>query len=246
MFAYVTLLTTDNYYFGVLSLKLSLDKVKAQYPLVVLYTDEINQKYINELELLGCICKKQTIQFDFRNNRWHQIYLKFEAYKLIEYNKICFLDADMLILENIDYLFEVDEPYIYEIYRNQSTTGNICACFLILTPDIDLYNQIIDFTINFFEISKANGYKSASFTEEEILSIFYLNNPKYTFSYLQQGIIEHVVNRDKPSKKNNKVIYHYMGLKKPWEIYTNYFWNFYLQFIVENNEFFQKHYFSLK
>lgn len=42
MFAYITLLTTNNYYFAILTLKLSLEKTGTKYPLIVLYTDEID------------------------------------------------------------------------------------------------------------------------------------------------------------------------------------------------------------
>lgn len=240
MFAYITLLTTNNYYFAILTLKLSLDKVQSQYPLIVLYTDEVDINYIKELESIGCICQKEEIKFDFKDSRWHQTFVKFEMYKMIEYEKLCFLDADILVNDNIDYVFTLQDPYIYEVYRNMEC--HILTCFMLVTPDIQLYNEIVNFTINFFSMLETDGHNNHTYTEEQILSLFYLNNSKYTFTYLKPTIIAHV-NANNKILKSNKSIYHYMSLKKPWEIYTNYFWNYYLKFITDNIDFLEAHYF---
>lgn len=241
MFAYITLLTTDSYYFGVLSLKLSLDKTNTQYPLIVLYTDEVNNQYIENLKLIGCICKKQEIVIDAKDSRWHQTFIKFEIYKLIEYDKLCFLDADMLVIKNLDYLFESTEEYIYEVYRGMPWSIN--TSLMVIKPNITFYNKLINFTINFISMVDIQQLNT-KFNEEEILSFFYLNNSEYHFIYFSPSIIEHINKDDRPYP-TDKSIYHYMSLKKPWGIFINHFWKFYFDFIMDNFDFFEKYYFTV-
>jgi len=41
---------------------------------------------------------------------WHDCWTKFHIFNLIQFDKIIFLDADLLILKNLDHLF--DKPHM--------------------------------------------------------------------------------------------------------------------------------------
>jgi lipopolysaccharide biosynthesis glycosyltransferase len=139
------------------------------------------------------------------NNWYHISYTKWECLNLTEYSKICFVDSDLIILKNIDHLFELDAPaacfvnYWSEFgitkrnyYRNikyGKTIPNeivknalhnsfvLVAHCVILEPNKDEYNNYKKFIIDEFTPSK----KCISMFDEQALAFFYLSlNKKWT------------------------------------------------------------------
>lgn len=114
MLTYATLLSSNNYLPGVLTLKYSLDRVGSQYPLLVLVTDEVAKSAINAMRQAGCEVKLAPATFpvpdqvmaDIPVDRWRKCFDKLRFFGMTAYKKIIYLDADMLVVRNIDHLFE--------------------------------------------------------------------------------------------------------------------------------------------
>lgn len=109
--AFLSILTTDDYLPGLLVLNSSLREVESQYPLHVLLTPDISQNVIDVLDK-NCI-SHSTISQKINNptdidlhHRWFLTYSKLAMFDQIQYTKIVYIDADMLVLRNIDELFE--------------------------------------------------------------------------------------------------------------------------------------------
>jgi alpha-N-acetylglucosamine transferase len=110
--------------------------------LVILVDDSISEYHRSGLESAGW--KIHTFQ-RIRNpkaeanayNQWN--YSKFRLWELTEYNKIIFIDADMLILRNMDFLFE---------YPEISTTGNDGTLFnsglMVIEPSNSTFQLLMD------------------------------------------------------------------------------------------------------
>lgn len=110
-YAYVTILSDDSYISGVVGLFRTLKK-HCKYSLLVLVSPNISQ------ETILCLEKKnisywivQDIELDCcfddsKFNYWKKTFFKFRIFELTEFDKIVYLDSDMLILDNIDELFE--------------------------------------------------------------------------------------------------------------------------------------------
>lgn len=171
MKAYVTLLGTNDFIQGTLTLWQSLQNVCSQYPLVVIINSTINKmnRYIldkrgikyYEMENLaypdgttqnmiadgwpeGCVSNfASTIQ-------------KFHIFKLIEYEKLVYLDSDMLVLKNIDCLFDrpnksavVDCGVIYKKYPEVFVTfdeegyDGLNSGLLVVEPNLQDYENIM-------------------------------------------------------------------------------------------------------
>ena len=113
-YTYITVLNSLNYLEGVKTLLYSLQKVKSKYPLVVvlpkgfdstcqesieswgakvLYTDKID---------LGDLC------LDNKRQYWNETFFKLCIFNLTEFDKIVYVDCDMIIRKNIDHLFEME------------------------------------------------------------------------------------------------------------------------------------------
>jgi inositol 3-alpha-galactosyltransferase len=117
--AWATLLTRESYLAGVVLLAHSLHKQKSQYPLIILYTPTlslsvlpllqheagITNAMIHPIEILAPMEQGTLIAERFRDT-----WTKLRVFQLFDWDRICFLDADMLVLSNMDELFEMNFP----------------------------------------------------------------------------------------------------------------------------------------
>lgn len=150
---YATLLSSNNYLEGVLCLKLSLDLVNTGYPLLVLVTSEVNSMSRNRLTKAGCelldtrsasVSTEALASIDV--DRWRKCFEKLEVFSLTQYKKIIWLDADMLVVKNIDHLFV--HPHLTGVspydglpgYEDQTFPN---AGFWVLEPALGLAEEIL-------------------------------------------------------------------------------------------------------
>lgn len=109
-YAYVTVITNDKYVGGLKMLIKSLKKVNAKYPLYVVIPTQTNLK-----KLISQICENiiecERLEIDDVANQnktpyWNETFFKLNIMNLVQFDKIVFLDSDMIVLKNIDELFE--------------------------------------------------------------------------------------------------------------------------------------------
>jgi glycogenin glucosyltransferase len=108
--SYVSLLATNDYLDGLLVLFYSLKQAKSKFDLCVLVTPDISLRTCSVLTahsiaytVIDCIKNPSDIH---SGHRWFRSYSKLHVFGLTQYDKIVYLDADMLVLQNIDELFE--------------------------------------------------------------------------------------------------------------------------------------------
>ena len=243
--SYITLLTDDSYVYGVVLLLESLKKVKSKYPLIVLVTKNVSQatqEILRQLYINFIIIDNIDIPENIKNHNdsinpimssiWINCFAKFKIFDLIEFKKIVFLDADIMVLKNIDHLFTLphmtaalDGEY-FDLWPNWPHFNSGC---LVIEPNHDLFLNILNFahTVNVQDLD----YVVA---DQEILNLYYNNwinkkelqlNKYYNIfaPYIQEKQIEDI--------KNNCYFIHYTG-RKPWaffirngyETYTEYFY----------------------
>ncbi|KAI8847556.1 nucleotide-diphospho-sugar transferase, partial [Chytridium lagenaria] len=114
--AYATLITRDSYTRAVIVLAKSLARAGSAYPLLVLYSGEKISK--NSLDMIAKEPNVKLIHSDFLTirlpdghasqmvfERFADVWTKLNIWSLIDYDLICYLDADMLVLRNMDDIF---------------------------------------------------------------------------------------------------------------------------------------------
>ena len=112
-YSYIAVLSNDPYFPGLCSLAHSLNKVNAKYPLSVVVPDsmaESTKKRIRDMNI-GLIEMPDVVIPDAllaqnSEKRWNATLFKLSIFNLTQFDKIVFLDLDMIILNNIDDLFE--------------------------------------------------------------------------------------------------------------------------------------------
>ena len=140
MYRYVTLVTNPDYVIGARALARSLQRVQSRWPLTVLTLDDYAG--LEELTKFGCELRPirpLALSDDFRarhtRDAQHQAapftkgtkpqfhdplgnFAKLRLWELEEYRSVVFLDADIIVLHNIDRLFAYPEfsaaPNVYE------------------------------------------------------------------------------------------------------------------------------------
>eukprot|EP00960_Hanusia_phi_P012343 360423-Hanusia_phi.AAC.1 len=108
-YAYVTILTNDAFCKGVLVLHYTLRLTNTSRPLICLTTREVSQGCRELISSVGMrIVDVRAIANPNANHKQHfrHVYSKLHVFGLIEFDKVVYLDADMLVLRNIDHLFQ--------------------------------------------------------------------------------------------------------------------------------------------
>lgn len=111
-FAWVTLLTQPTYVPGVETLWRSLQNSGSPWPLVVMVTPGIDLAVRESLTADGCVIREvpilgpdPSLAHRYANARFADVWSKLAVWTLTEYQRVVFLDADMLVIQNMDEVF---------------------------------------------------------------------------------------------------------------------------------------------
>ena len=169
-YSWVTLLSGDNYINGVLGLNYSLKQVKSKYPLYVIVSDCSKNilKILDQNEINYQIIKMECFK-DQKGPPFTRTLQKLKIFDLKQFDKVIFLDTDIIVLKNIDYYFNQDFGFMTTnlhlpdnyIDKNMMVIGQ---CFL-LSP-----NKI---NISYEEIKEK--YQNIYMNDEEVLTELYIN-----------------------------------------------------------------------
>ncbi|KAL3619910.1 putative UDP-glucuronate:xylan alpha-glucuronosyltransferase 3 [Castilleja foliolosa] len=228
--AYATILHSAHVYVcGAIAAAQSIRMAGSTRDLVILVDETITDYHRSGLEQAGW--KIHTIQ-RIRNpkaerdayNEWN--YSKFRLWQLTDYDKIIFIDADLLVLRNIDFLFQMPEI---------SATGNNATLFnsgvMLIEPSNCTFQLLMDH-IN--EIESYNGGDQGYLNE---IFTWWHRIPKH------MNFLKHFWVGDEEEKKEMKthlfgadppVLYvlHYLGLK-PWLCFRDYDCNWNVDILQE-------------
>ncbi|KAH7680926.1 Glucuronosyltransferase protein [Dioscorea alata] len=228
--AYATILHSANVYVcGAITAAQSIRLSGSKRDLVILVDETISEHHKEGLEAAGW--KIRIIQ-RIRNpkaerdayNEWN--YSKFRLWQLTDYDKIIFIDADLLILRNIDFLFTFPEI---------TATGNNGTLFnsgvMVIEPSNCTFQLLMDH-IN--EIESYNGGDQGYLNE---IFTWWHRIPRH------MNFLKHFWMGDEQEIKDMKtklfgseppVLYvlHYLGIK-PWLCYRDYDCNWNIDILQE-------------
>lgn len=234
MKAYITVLSNDNYLDGVIVLAKSLSAVRARYPLYCLTSSAVSgntkQKlYKNGIKVIELECQTLSKEVNGKGeefSHWNYTFDKLQVWGLTEFEKIVFLDSDMLILRNIDSLF--DKPTFTAVCAGKSYPGHeewrdLNSGLMVIVPDKTVKKsllRLVDSVVNEFRnIGKSVGDQdvihrlipewssSVSLHLDEGYNIF----ADYLSYYIRRN--GYIINGN-----SGKPIYviHFIGRNKPW------------------------------
>lgn len=159
-FAYVTLLQAKHMYYSVLVLAQSLRNTGTIHDLVLLL--DANCGFTKDNETL-------SEHFDVvkevgkSGHRWSsRIFGKLNVWSLKEYDRVVYIDSNILVLSNLDHLFDLPEPAAVPQINcpEQFNTG-----LVVLQPSNATYTDLLNWVEGTFD--------SVEITEDELLNDFF-------------------------------------------------------------------------
>jgi alpha-N-acetylglucosamine transferase len=161
MKAYVTYLTSDNYFLGVLTLWESIKATKTEYPFYCMVNQKVSLDIVNHLRDMGVKIIQSPIiklpqnlldynkKFCYSNEEVLENYFqKFLVFALDKFEKIVYLDSDMILLKNVDELF--DKPHMAGAVDHIEEEGHmiINGGLIVIKPSKAIYDDFINFIKN--------------------------------------------------------------------------------------------------
>lgn len=138
--AFVTLVTSDDYVIPAIYLIQSLIQTKTKRKIICMYNN-IKEHNIELLEKNGCIpilVEEIPSPYKGTNQRWKTTFSKLNVWKL-NYSKVIFLDADCLVFENVDELFELKQlSAVLDPNTDYFNSG-----VMVIEPSISIFQDMI-------------------------------------------------------------------------------------------------------
>lgn len=213
--AYITILSSEDFAAGVKALYRGIRKFSRE-SFCVNVNDDISSEIKAELAAMGMEIIEETNPnideslFSERQlkDRWNNTLFKLVIFKNQEYDKLIYLDSDLLIRGNLDELFELPafSAVPDKVFFPEYSRGGLNAGVMVVEPSEVLYDRLI-----------AEVYKVASsqevFGDQDVINSYYetwnereelhLDASFNTCFYASETII------------NPKVI-HFILAPKPW------------------------------
>ncbi|AXS67754.1 p13 [Cryptophlebia peltastica nucleopolyhedrovirus] len=247
MYAYVTfVMLGDEYVKGAIALAKSLIVTGTKHELVCMVTNDVS-KYA--LKLLSSYYKIVSVEYihykcpSMLTKRQNQLYgtwinyafTKWTCLKLIQYDKIIYLDADHLVIKNIDHMFDLNAPaicftdesygYYDKIVYGQTISSRAIQKFMrqnkvlckggtvLFEPNVKLF-ELIKKLVNKSNPCLTRNYYHNGFDEQVLLqALIKLNMPITQLSILYAW---NAGTYHRLSKNHEPFVINYYGDLKPW------------------------------
>lgn len=234
IYAYITLLSTADYLDGVIALNNSLKMCNSKYPLHVILSSTIPElntikqtltqhsiTYILRPAIYPLtINQGPNVEFRFKNT-----FSKLHIFDLTQFDKIVYLDCDMIICQNIDDLF--NRPHFSAVASGHSIdpiNNNLNSGLLVLEPSRRLMRDILYYWKNYQNVTGDGGdqtliqmYANHTYQWHDNNNLHlpetYNIHVPYIDNYLKKQNYQLIPFQ--PTTKPIKVL-HYIGEFKPW------------------------------
>ncbi|CAI5479945.1 unnamed protein product [Closterium sp. Yama58-4] len=220
--AYATVLhTVENYVCGAIVLGHSIRRSGSQHDMVALVSREISNRSRDALREAGWIVKEiDRIRNPYGSktsyNQWN--YSKLLLWQLTEYTRVVFVDADLLVLRNLDHLFAFPDV---AARGNDQTDFN--SGLMLLRPSHCTFRELL---ANVHTIRSPNGgdqgYLNNIFTwwhrlpnSYNTLKHIWASDPK------ERALELEMKNRWFSEEPAEIHTIHYLG-RKPWQCYRDF------------------------
>lgn len=149
---------------------------------------------------------------------------KIHCWTLVDYEKVCWLDCDIVVTRNIDELFDINIGF------NEIAAAQGCRCNIFNNPSLPTLPDLCPFlnasctyinagvillrpSLAIFEQLKEAGYNHP-FAEQDTFNLFFANNIRVIdskYNYLNHLHIAH------PNVATSDICIYHFGYGKPWE-----------------------------
>ena len=235
--AFVTILITEDYLPCLLVLDASLRSVRSRYPLHVLLTPNISKNVVNILDKNSISHSTLSKEIDNPTNvdihhRWFPTYSKLAIFDQTQYKKIVYVDADMLVLRNIDELFE-------RAHMSATNAGsmlprkkdrrhlNLNSGLIVIEPYNSLFDDMMSKVGKIENLESGSGEKPIHGSDQDFINAYFPEWPDQEELHLDHKYNIFHYHLDEYNKLFGYTIedgpkpisiIHYASYLKPWNI----------------------------
>ena len=239
MKAYITLLSTISYLPGVIVLHDSIKRTNTTYPFWVAISSSISLEIEAKLSDRGMHVMrlpapvKIPLTFKEKSGHWGNTFDKIHLFGLTYFSKLVYLDSDMVVLKNIDGLFE--KPHLSAVAAGQLEHPDwtrLNSGLMVIEPVAQLSEKMVE-TID-RAVQEVSALGSNKIGDQDIINAYYPDWPDQKELHLDEGYnlffsdLDTYINRHsyqipEIQKNNSKDIYvlHFVGPQKPWMKWAN-------------------------
>ena len=232
---YITLCNSEKYLKGALVLYESLNATNTTIPLVVFCPQKTPDRVREILKRYAAMCMDNPCKMEIyeseedvvlseemlQNNQrlqWHGTFDKLLVFGLAQYEKLVFVDSDMLICRNIDHLF--DCPHLSACCDGQYDKHNLNSGLMVIEPTKD--KAEMDRIMSFISEAACNK----QFGDQDVIRLAFPEwktdkewhlAEQYNLFFENVAQKKHELGYDL-SETAEKPIYviHFIGYDKPW------------------------------
>ena len=224
---YATVLASTNYLDGVRTLLFSLTKVKSNYPLIVIVPVGFDIACQQAIKAWGGIIEyaenweKVDLGDLIKKNKrphWNNTFIKLCIFNLVQFEKIVYIDSDMIVLENIDHLFDKNHISAVQGGKLIFHWEDINSGLMVIKPNQKEFSELVNLIPT---VCKKKIESNEGFGDQDVISYYYKyvnkqwegeNRLDERYNAMIRCIHELCVIL---GYKNLKII-HFTGDKKPW------------------------------
>lgn len=223
-YSYICVLTNEAFYPGLCSLAYSLKLVNSKYPLTVVVPDDVDEKLIiliKKLQLNTIALPSVKIPEEFLLNntspRWNQTFFKLQVFNLTQFEKIVFLDLDMIVVRNIDDLFT--KPHMAAVAAGHCAHDSwtrLNSGLMVIEPNASLYSQLLQAIPAAGEERFQANY---GFGDQDVINFCFPDwweNKELVLPETYNAMVSVFEDVCKAYGYPNVRVLHYATLRKPW------------------------------
>ncbi|ESW15943.1 hypothetical protein PHAVU_007G116100 [Phaseolus vulgaris] len=231
--AYVTLLYGDEFLLGIRVLGKSIRDTGSNKDMVVLVSDGVSDYANNVLKADGWIIEKISLLANpnqVRPTRFWGVYTKLKIFNMTDYKKVVYLDADTIVVKNIEDLFKCGK-----FCANLKHSERLNSGVMVVQPSAAVFNDMMS-KINTlpsytggdqgFLNSYYSGFPNAHIFEPNLTPEMLENRPvpemeRLSTLYNADVGLYMLANKWMVDENELRVIHYTLGPLKPWDWWTS-------------------------
>lgn len=249
-YRYITVITNTRYLPGVYTLNYTLRRVGNKYPLSVLIpkndNSEIKEKLvargIDVIEMEWVVPREEVLQHN-SIFYWTDTLFKLNIFRLIQFDKIVYLDADMIILNPIDELFDV--PHLSAVIAGKCLHpewNGLNGGMMVIKPALDEYEGLVKMLPQTICNCQKQG---KGFGDQDVINDYYSQWSNWTelhlseiynamFGFGKESYFKAISKLEKKSIEEFKIL-HFIGYFKPWNYPIHHLVPYLFRLLIKGN-----------
>eukprot|EP00667_Euglena_gracilis_P018120 EG_transcript_19202 len=214
--AWATMITDDQYLLGAIVTVRSILNTKTRANKVIcMVTNKVSSKVQKVLRMAGCTVRwvsSIASPDDRGTSRYTDTYTKLNVWDLTEFDAVLFVDADVLVLSNVDELFSLHLPSAKHVAAARDCCDMWNPGVMVLQPDAEVFQDML---------RRMRDLPSWDGGDGGFLNSYFVDRCTYlSYRYNADQIVLSLPRNRRAWRVEDLAIIHFAG-PKPWDHLAN-------------------------